>query len=216
LRFASLAFPKSFVLPRILLTPWFKKFSHDMTFVTGGLASPRRFHCPPADNPDFQMPSSDPPSPVRSRAPLAPHPASARTPHSPPRPASSAGSSVTTEFPQGPGQPSEPPVLEGRCAVHFQLEVLESRIHLGIDQLPEFNPDRLSDSERRKQAHYTEKASKEVCPTFWEPRPWDREEDRMSEADSNALRDRISNTEASVGPAVGEAPPENESLFLAN
>jgi hypothetical protein len=98
--------------------------------------------------------------------------------------------------------------------VHFELEVLEDRIQLGIDQvrvhpimaiaaLPDFNPNRLSVSERRKQTQYTEEASHEICPSFWEPRPWDREEDRMSEADSNALRERMTRPQTRVRPARG-------------
>jgi hypothetical protein len=77
---------------------------------------------------------------------------------------------------------------------------------MAISALPDFDPDRLSVSERRKQTQYTEEASKEICPTFWESRPWDREEDRLTEEDSSALLAQLSNPPPRSRPPRGRHP----------
>jgi hypothetical protein len=58
-----------------------------------------------------------------------------------------------------------------------------------------FNPRDLSAAERRKETQYIEEECKEICPTFWPPREWDRDEDKLTERESVELREKISQSE---------------------
>ena len=82
--------------------------------------------------------------------------------------------------------------------IHFRLEVLEHRIQMGEDEVHEHpgmavavlrseGVGEVSRKEQRMRENYGTLEERAIVPTFWAPRVYDREEDKLSQEESDEL-----------------------------
>ena len=85
---------------------------------------------------------------------------------------------------------------------HSRLEVLESRINYGFDEdhnhpgiaaLIEWAVGKLdcTHEEEKLKEHYIQLPPTKKVPTFWEPRPWDKPENILTEKENQILIEKI-------------------------
>ena len=90
----------------------------------------------------------------------------------------------------------------GPFASHFRLEVAERRLHFPAPDRAARAPRDLAPSERDLANRYDSLDEPYFVPAFWERRVYDRPCDLMSDADSDALRQILSDISSYDGSPV--------------